>query len=176
MNGDNIEGLRIFCFGWCYQHNDPKTAWWSIANDSISDGWETADVEQLQMSLARDLRIGKACLVAAKFKDVGSDTTYVVQFDNRQKKWDIRIPDSKSEEGVPEEDKKIFFKCPIWKNTCRRAVEILQRSKKVMDEVILDHIERGDLPKVNEIDFEKVSRLLGDPELLNNLKLHKYVK
>lgn len=73
------------------------------------------------------------------------------------------------------EDKKKFFGSEVWKLTCRRTVEILQRSLDTLNDYITPMIEGGELMKVDEISYRKVVEFLEDGELMKNIKLHKYI-
>lgn len=73
------------------------------------------------------------------------------------------------------EDKKKFFGSEVWKLTCRRTVEILERSLATLKDYITPMVESGELMKVDEIAYRKVVDFLEDGELMKNIKLHKYV-
>ena len=73
------------------------------------------------------------------------------------------------------DDKKKFFGSEVWKLTCRRTVEILERSLTILKDYITPMIEGGELMKVDEIAYRKVVDFLEDGELMKNIKTHKYI-
>lgn len=124
--------------------------------------------------MAEDVKLAAKNLMTAEFKDVESDMQYVVKFENDRKLWKLEIKSSPDAQ-IMKEDKKKFFGSEVWKLTCRRAVEILQRSLATLNDYITPLLEKGDLVKVDEIAYRKVVKFLEDPELMKNIKLHKYV-
>lgn len=128
----------------------------------------------MEISLADDVNECVDSLMKAKFRDVESDMIYIVKFMNDRKLWQIEI-ESSPDADIPKEDKQAFFKSECWKKTCRRAVEIFERDKKTMDQYVTPKLEDGMLLKVDELKYGKIDKYLSDPELMKNIKLHKYI-
>lgn len=112
--------------------------------------------------------------MTAEFKDVESDMQYVVKFENDRKLWNLEVKSS-PDALIPKDDKKTFFGSEVWKLTCRRAVEILERSLNTLKDYVIPKLEAGELLGVEELHFGKLIKYLEDPEILKNIKMHKYI-
>lgn len=172
MDVDNLEVLKVSCFGW--RAKDKKDGWWYIGNQLASRQKDEIDVVKLEVSLADDVKTCQDNLMVAEFKDVESDMQYVVKFENARKLWKLEIMDSPDAQ-IMKEDKKLFFGSEVWKLTCRRAVEIFDRCLTIMTDYITPMLEGGELVKVDEIAYRKIVKCLEDGELMKNVKTHKYI-
>ena len=172
MNPDNLQIEKVACFGW--RAKNKKDCWWYIGNQLASKTKDELDVVKMEASLAEDVKLAAKNLMVAEFKDVESDMQYVVKFENDRKLWKLEVKSSPDAQ-IMKEDKKKFFGSEVWKLTCRRTVEILERSLATLKDYITPMVENGELMKVDEIAYRKVVDFLEDSELMKNIKLHKYV-
>lgn len=172
MNVENIEVLSIGCFGW-RPVNGRQNTWWAIANQIESKGWRAIDVDQLQEDLDADLHFAAETIMKAEFRDVDTDMKYIVSFQNDRKLWKLEIKDNPTVD-IPKEDKQVFFKSECWKKTCTRVVEILERAKTTINDLLMAKVKSGELLNIDEDLLSKVLKYISDPTLMKNLRLHKY--
>lgn len=172
MDPNNIEVISVGCFGW--RAKNKGDGWWYIGNQLASKTKDELDIMKMEANLAEDVKLAAKNLVVAEFKDVESDMQYVVKFENDRKLWKLEVKSSPDAQ-IMKEDKKKFFGSEVWKLTCRRAVEILERSLATLNDYITPMVESGELMKVDEIAYRKVVDFLEDGELMKNIKLHKYI-
>lgn len=169
---ENLQVESAKCFGW---HLPKNGCWWYILNPAISRGWHSVDVKKAEQSLSINVNESYKSLATFTVKDLDTDTTYVIWFDNSKKLWDVKIELSQNADVLPEE-RAILFKSQLFKRTCVRTNEILMRSLDLYQELIKPHIARGDMINVNEIELEAIEYMISDQDLMRNLRLGKYVK
>lgn len=174
MNVDSLEAKTINCFGYTY----PKTQDWKhLAEKSISAGWKNIDVDKLQKSLAANVLSSYKKLCEFKIVDLESDFEYTIWFDNDQKQWNLDYSNLKSKADIPPiEDRKAIFTCEMVKRICRRAYEKIIDGYKSLDELVLSHIESGELLDVDEIKLDRIVDLINDSSAMTNFKMIKFVK
>ena len=68
----------------------------------------------------------------------------------------------------------MFFKSECWKKTCTRVVEILERAKTTINDLLMAKVKSGELLNIDEDLLSKVLKYISDPTLMKNLRLHKY--
>lgn len=168
----NLDIKKIEVFGWT---SPKKDSWWYIANPSISDGWKSIDSKKLEQSLKQNVENCYKHLFTADFQDLDDSINYTVFFDNQKKLFDLKLTNSTTGEVLPEQ-KKELFKSESFKKTAIRAYEILERAKKMIEDVLDDHIEAGELLEVDETKLSAILNMLQDQTLLKNFRLRKYVK
>ena len=73
-------------------------------------------------------------------------------------------------------EKKAFFKSEVFKNTAKRAYELVMRGLKTYQDVVKQHLEDGELIEVDETKMEAIEHFLTDQTLLKNFRLGKFIK
>lgn len=168
----NLDIKKIEVFGW----TSPKSqCWWYICNPAISKGWKAIDQKKAEQSLKANVEACYKTLFSADFEDLDDSIHYTVFFDNQKKLFDLKLTNSEDGEILPEQ-KKELFKSETFKKTALRAYEILERAKKLIEDLLDDHIEAGELLEVDETKLSAILSMLEDQQLLKNFRLRKYVK
>ena len=172
MAMQNLDIKNLELFGWTL----PKNAcWWYILNSSISKGWNNVDVKKAEESLKDNIQHCYERLFQAEFEDLDDSIHYTVFFNNQKKLYDLELTNSNSGEILPEQ-KKEFFKSEMFKKTATRANELLLRAKKLVENVVIKHVEDGELLAIDEIKLEAIIDMLNDQQLMKNFKYAKYSK
>ena len=141
----------------------------------MSKGWKAVDVKKAEQSLKANVETCYKTLVTADFEDLDDSIHYTVFFDNQKKLFDLKLTNSTAGEVLPEQ-KKELFKSETFKKTAARAYEILLRSKKLVEDLLDDHIEAGEMLAVDETKLSAILSMLEDQQLLKNFRLRKYAK
>ena len=172
MDMQNLDVKKVEVFGWTSPRQDN---WWYICNPAMSKGWKAVDVKKAEQSLKANVETCYKTLFTAEFEDLDDSIHYTVFFDNQKKLFDLKLTNSTAGEVLPEQ-KKELFKSETFKKTAARAYEILLRSKKLVEDLLDDHIEAGEMLAVDETKLSAVLSMLEDQQLLKNFRLRKYAK
>lgn len=170
MDFKNLDIQDIKVFG----YNHPKSDCW-LNMLRKAKGFNSIDRAKFEDSLALNVNDSYTHLASFVVKDLDTDTDYQVAFSNELKLWTIEIVDSKGAE-IPLEDKVAIMKSELVERLVARVLEILPIAAEVCTHQIKQHIEAGELLKVDEIKLEAIEDMLATPQLLANLKKRLYVK
>lgn len=168
----NLDIKKLEVFGWSHPKKD---CWWYIINPSISKGWHSIDVKKAEQSLKTNILSSYTRLFSSDFEDLDDSIHYTVYFDNQKRLFNLELTNTKNGEILPEQ-KKEFFKSDLFKKTAARAYEILVRAKEQIENIVMTHIEQGELLEIDEIKLEAIIHMLNDQVLMKNFRLAKYAK
>ena len=165
---------KVFCFG--YDKN-PNRDWVDIAKASIEKGWKHVDVGAIESSLTENVEQSYSYLASFWVSDPATDTKWVVRFNNDDAMWilDLDREQGTDAEVLPEQ-KEEFFKSETMKKIAKQTADYLIQANKILEEVVMNHIENGELMKVNPIKLERIVFLISNPRgfQIQNLQSCKF--
>lgn len=170
MTLDFIQGR---CFG-----VQRKPNWLSMLSlKSIADIIaNSSEKKQFETSLVQDINSSYAYLADLQFRDIDSDTDYVLKFDNNKQKWLIEILNS-SEAEVSLEEKNSIIKDETVSEILTKVKEmIFEEAADAYIKYITQKIEEGNLLKVDEAKAEALQDFLQDRDLKSAFEKKTFVK
>lgn len=170
MTIDFIQGI---CFGISKNPN-----WIKFLN--VNSIQKIIDSNQLKAQFEQSLvaAIDNAYINLAKleFKDLDSETVYVLKFDNMQKKWSVEIKDSKDAE-VSLDEKTYLFKDEIVLKTIKYVSEtVFDLAADKFIKFAMPMIEAGNFMLVDEAKAEAVRDSLEDRDLRTAFEKPAFIK
>lgn len=113
-------------------------------------------------------------------KDLDSSLEYELRFDNVKKLWDLNLKNIENK-GDPDteidpKEKIEFFHNDFVKSCIARAHVVLTETKQLLDDIVMEKVGNGDYLDVNETKLEAELHMLGDAQLMDNLKKRLFIK
>lgn len=170
MTIDFIQGI---CFG-----IQKKPNWiLMLNNSSIADIIKNVKINsQFENSLASAIISAYEYLAILEFKDLDSNTVYVLKFDNNRSQWLIEIKDSSDAEVSLEEKNELIKDETVKKLIKKVAFNIFNISSKIYIDIVFPEIESGNFLSIDEAKAEALKFFLEDRELKENFEKLKFIK
>ena len=166
---DPRNGCR--CFG---GFNEDEQTWISISDQSVNDGWNQIDIEQLEDSLTNDVNDSYYNIASLELLDAGTNIVWIAKFINDKSLWKLEIKDSPKAE-VLDDDKSTFFVSENFVNLVRKCGDILDNAKTKIENVLMNHLENGELLQVDEVKLAAILFWLNDKQFMENFRTCKYI-
>ena len=148
--------------------------WAEIAEQSKTVGWKNIDKEALEKSLAEDAETCYFRLVSFNVTDLDDDTVWHASFLNSKGLWDLEIADSPKADVEPEQMAD-FFSSEEFLKIAKKAGWILEGARSLLEEVINDPLENGELLDVDEVKLAAIMHWLSDKQVMENLRSGKFM-
>ena len=169
-----FEGLDIRSVR-CFGFKSPKQdSWKQIAQQSVSAGWKYIDVKQLEQDLAHNVDESYASIVEFTSEDVNTGIKWRAKFINDKQLWTLQIEDRPDAE-VLLDDKVAFFTSELFLNFMKKALDYVLSAKKTYDEIVSQHLENGELLKVNEVKLSALLWYIDNKTFIDNFRLGEFI-
>ena len=161
------------CFGWSPVDREGDAGWVSVARRCVSDGWSEAAARKIDKGLAADVALSFGRIASGRFVDLASQVRYRAYFDNSRGLWFLEIVDSPKAEPL-DSDLQGFFGSDEVAAFARRCAQLALQAKDTYEEVVKEHLEKGELLDVNEQKLEWILRDLGVGRFVDNLRGRRF--
>lgn len=169
-----FEGLDIRSVR-CFGFKSPKQdSWKQIAQQSVSAGWKYIDVKQLEQDLAHNVDESYTSITEFTSEDVNTGIKWRAKFINDKQLWTLQIEDSPDAE-VLLDDKVAFFTSELFLNFMKKALDYVLSAKKTYDEIVSQHLENGELLKVNEVKLSALLWYIDNKTFIDNFRLGEFI-
>lgn len=169
-----FEGLDIRSVR-CFGFKSPKQdSWKQIAQQSVSAGWKYIDVKQLEQDLVHNVDESYASIAEFTAEDVNTDIKWRAKFINDKQLWTLQIEDSPEAE-VLLDDKVAFFTSELFLSFMKKALDYILYAKKTYDEIVSQHLEDGELLKVNEVKLSALLWYIDNKTFMSNFRLGEFI-
>ena len=106
--------------------------------------------------------------------DAGTNIVWIAKFINDKSLWKLEIKDSPKAE-VLDDDKSTFFVSENFVNLVRKCGDILDNAKNKIENVLMNHLENGELLQVDEVKLAAILFWLNDKQFMENFRTCKYI-
>lgn len=175
MAFERLDLKAVSCFGWSHLDKSGETGWSSTARKCVSFGWSEDVARKIDDGLAADVSKSFGRIASGRFVDLDTQVQYRAYFDNAKGLWFLEIVDS-PEADVLDEDLQGFFGSEEAGRFARRCAQLALSAKDVYEKVVKEHLENGELLKVNEQKLEWILRDLSVGRFVDNLRGCRYGK
>lgn len=175
MAFERLDLKAVSCFGWSRPDKSGDAGWTATARKCVSFGWSEEAARKIDDGLAADVSRSFGRIASGRFVDLGTQTQYKAYFDNAKGLWFLEIADSPGAAPL-DEDLQGFFGSEEAGRFARRCAQLALSAKDVYDKVVKEHLENGELLKVNEQKLEWILRDLGVGRFVDNLRGCRYGK
>lgn len=175
MAFERLDLKTVSCFGWSRPDQSGMTGWSAIAKKSISFGWTENTARQINESLAADVSRSFKNLAVGIFTDLATNIQYKAYFDNSRGLWFLEIVDSPKAELL-DDDLNGFFGSKGFGKFAKRCSQLALDAKQIYEDTVKEHLENGELLKVNEQKLEWIIRDLNVGRFIDNLRGCRYGK
>jgi len=153
-----------------------KLTWIDLAEQGKTFGWskDGFDRRGLEESLARDVDSSYFRAVSFAAEDLGSEIKWHASFINDKGLWELEIVDSPRAEIEPSQMKD-FFSSDLFKKTAKIASAKLETARSLIQEVIQQHLESGELLDVDEVKLAALVHWMSDKQWMENLRTGKFM-
>ena len=173
MAFERLDLKAVSCFGWSRPDKSGETGWSSTARKCVSFGWSEDVACKIDDGLAADVSRSFGRIASGRFVDLDTQVQYRAYFDNSRGLWFLEIVDSPEAE-VLDEDLQGFFGSEEAGRFARRCAQLALSAKDVYENVVKEHLENGELLKVNEQKLEWILRDLSVGRFVDNLRGCRY--
>ena len=175
MAFERLDLKAVSCFGWSRPDKSGETGWLSTARKCVSFGWSEDVARKIDDGLAADVSRSFGRIASGRFVDLDTQVQYRAYFDNSRGLWFLEIVDS-PEADVLDEDLQGFFGSEEAGRFARRCAQLALSAKDAYENVVKEHLENGELLKVNEQKLEWIIRDLSVGRFVDNLRGCRYGK
>ena len=175
MAFERLDLKAVSCFGWSRPDKSGETGWSSTARKCVSFGWSEDVARKIDDGLAADVSRSFGRIASGRFVDLDTQVQYRAYFDNSRGLWFLEIVDS-PEADVLDEDLQGFFGSEEAGRFARRCAQLALSARDVYEKVVKEHLENGELLKVNEQKLEWILRDLSVGRFVDNLRGCRYGK
>lgn len=168
---ESLDLKSITIFGG--KKTDEQT-WAQLAEQSKTLGWKSIDQTVFQKSLARAVETCYFRLVSFNAETLDDEMRWHASFLNGKSLWDLELADSPKAPVEPEQMGE-FFSSEAFKKIAKRAGWILKSTRDLISEVVVPHLEAGELLEVDEVKLAAIMHWLDDKQLLENLITGKFM-
>jgi len=157
----DLDPRSVVCFGYDLDRN---RCWTDIAEESVVKGWRHVDVGALEASLAENVEACYSSVARFGLNDPATDMRWRAAFDNDAALWTLCLDESQgtAAEVLPEQ-KEQFFASEAMKKIAAQAADYLYLAKRTLDEIVMRHVQNGELLKVNDVKLQKVEFYISNP-------------
>lgn len=148
--------------------------WAALAEQSKTIGWRGIDKEALEKSLAEDVNSCYFRLVSFNAEDLDDETTWHASFLNSKGLWDLEIANSPKADVEPSQMAD-FFGSEEFQKIAKKAGWILEQAKNLLEEVVGQPLENGELLEVDEVKLGAIMHWLSDKQVMENLRSGKFM-
>jgi len=169
MAFERLELKNASCFGWSVPDGNGMAGWVDYARRCVSMGWTKESAAEIDRNLAVDVSRSFERLAAGDFFDLDSGMKYSAYFDSSKTLWFLELTGSPKAE-VLDEDCQGFFGSKEFGRFARRCATLATEGAKIYADVVQEHLENGELLKVNEQKLAWILKDLGIGRFVDNLR------
>lgn len=169
MAFERLDLKAVSCFGWSRPDKSGEAGWSSAARKCVSFGWSEEAARRIDDGLAADVSRSFGRIASGRFVDLDTQTPYRAYFDNSKGLWFLEIVDSPRAD-VLDEDLRGFFGSEELGKFARRCAQLALQAKDVYEKVVREHLEDGELLKVNEQKLDQIMKYLSVGRFVDNLR------
>ena len=148
--------------------------WTKLATQSKTLGWDGIDKLALEKNLARSTDACYFRIVSFVVEDLDNEIRWHASFLNDKGLWELEIDGSPDAEVEPEQMAD-FFGSEEFKKIAKRAGWLLEEARSLVQDVLQEHIDNGQLLAVDEVKLEAIMHWLGDKQFMENLRSGKFM-
>lgn len=148
--------------------------WAELAEQSKTVGWKNIDREALERSLTEDVEACYFRLVSFNVVDLDDDTVWHASFLNSKGLWDLEIANSPKADVEPQQMAD-FFSSEEFLKIAKKAGWILEGARALLEEVVNEPLENGELLEVDEVKLAAIMHWLSDKQVMENLRSGKFM-
>lgn len=175
MAFERLNLKAVSCFGWSSPDKSGMTGWVSFAKHSISMGWSEKIAAKINESLAADVSKSFNKIASGIFTDLDTSIQYRAYFENSKGLWFLEIIDSPNAKLL-DDDLSGFFSSDEFSKFAKRCSQLALQGKELYNEVVKEHLEKGELLKVNEQKLDWILSDLNVGRFIDNLRGCRYGK
>ena len=163
---ESLDLKRINLFG--------GPAWTNLAVQSKTLGWDGIDKLALEKNLARSVDACYFRIVSFVVEDLDNEIRWHASFLNDKGLWELEIDGSPDAEIEPSQMAD-FFGSDEFKKIAKRAGWLLEEARSLVQDVLQEHIDQGQLLSIDEVKLEAIMHWLGDKQFMENLRSGKFM-
>lgn len=154
----------------------PKTVsnWKDLAQQSKTFGWKKTDRKTLEVSLARNVEQSYFRIISFSAVDLDNEIEWRASFQNDKGLWDLKIANSPKAEIEPSQMRD-FFSSELFQKIAKKAGQVLDEAKHLLKDVLVIHIEKGEMLKIDDVKLSAIMHWLDDKQFCENLKSGKFM-
>lgn len=169
MAFERLDLKAVSCFGWSRPDKSGETGWAATARKCVSFGWSEEAARKIDDGLAADVSRSFRRIASGRFVDLDTQVQYRAYFDNAKGLWFLEIVDSPAAD-VLDEDLQGFFGSEEAGRFARRCSHLALDAADVYGGIVKEHLENGELLKVNEQKLDRILRDLAVGRFIDNLR------
>lgn len=167
----NLDLKSIQMFG-AMSKNVPN--WIDLAQQSKTFGWKKTDRKSLEKSLAKNVEQSYFRIISFSIVDLDNDIEWRASFQNDKGLWNLEIANSPRADIEPSQMRD-FFSSDLFKKIAKKAGQILNEAKNLLKDVLMLHIENGELLDINDVKLSAIMHWLENKQFCENLKSGKFM-
>ena len=164
---ESLDLKRINLFG--------GPAWTSLAVQSKTLGWDGINKLALEKSLARAVDACYFRIVSFVVEDLDNEIRWHASFLNDKGLWELEIDGSPDAEVEPEQMAD-FFGSEEFKRIAKRAGWLLEEARSLVQDVLQEHIDQGQMLSIDEVKLAAIMHWLSDKQFMENLRSGKFME